>query len=100
MSKVPTFKMVELRSQLLRCAGSDGCEAISGWVGYALAPAQAYKRTSVTVFGLCRTHLEDRAVLNAALSEQGFRVQVVVLPWDELGDVLDMLQDAGLLRVA
>lgn len=91
-----TTDHVELQSALLQCAGNMGgddgpCQRVSAWVVHAIRPAEAGRRTDMTLFGVCDGHKQDWRTL---VTVAGFREGVLV-EWEGLGDLLDELRLAG-----
>lgn len=99
-----TVDRVELQQQLLMCVGTvewgeRTCENVAAYVGWAMKPARGGQRTDVTLFGVCSLHVHHRQGIEALLGEQGFQ-NASLVPWEHMGEVLEMLEDARLLRVA
>jgi hypothetical protein len=104
MRKPRVVDRVALQAALLVCVGTEDhgereCRSTASYVGWAMAPAHGGKRTDVTLFGVCSTHLHHRQGIEAALADRGF-FGAHLVPYEKVNGVLSMLEEANLLRVA
>jgi len=98
-----TIAQFELHQHLLRCAGTEDfgdrpCERMAEFVGWAMRPASEGRRTDLTLFGVCQVHVFHRRGIEAQLASEGFYGASLV-PRDQLHEVLEMLEEARLLKV-
>lgn len=99
-----TLDRVEVQATLARCAGTldDGardCDRVTKYVGWAMSPAHGGTRTNVTLFGVCGLHSYHRQGIEAELASQGFYGANLV-PYEKVGEVFAMLEEARLVKVA
>lgn len=102
--KPPVVSRADLHERLMMCAGTEGygadsCSRLAIYVGWALRGASGGRRTDFTLFGVCELHLFHRQGIDGHLASEGF-ANATVVPYAKLPEVLDMLEDAGLVRVA